>query len=176
MTNSRYAESIHCAHSADDVIWYDMTRAGVRSVVFLTFSFDRAIGFYVLQVDQWLHHWRWSWWGWWPIFMRCLTVAVSMCSRCSAHAPSYIFEGVHALGHYCHVFLGLVLAGEQWAHIFVIRNHNPTSNHHVVISIIVIDIWLVFVIRNHNPTINHNFYDHNYRARYYSLSWPQLWW
>ena len=22
-----------------------------------------------------------------------------------------IFEGVHALGHYCHVFLGLVLAG-----------------------------------------------------------------
>ena len=140
MTNSRYAESIHCAHSADDVIWYDMTRAGVRSVVFLTFSFDRAIGFYVLQVDQWLHHWRWSWWGWWPIFMRCLTVAVSMCSRCSAHAPSYIFEGVHAPGHYCHVFLGLLLVGESALNLFIIH-HKHTLNHQNLTSIFVIVIF-----------------------------------
>ena len=73
MTNSRYAESIHCAHSADDVIWYDMTRAGVRSVVFLTFSFDRAIGFYVLQVDQWLT----------MIMMGVMTYLYEMFNSCS---------------------------------------------------------------------------------------------
>ena len=34
-------------------------------------------------------------------------IPISECSICS----SFVFEGVHALGHHCHVFLGLVLAG-----------------------------------------------------------------
>ena len=29
MTNSRYAESIHCAQSVDDVIWYDQGRGSI---------------------------------------------------------------------------------------------------------------------------------------------------